>query len=133
MGEQMHTVLFADDTDEVRKLCCAVLQQHGCTVMEARDGYEALSLALDHPDPIDLLITDVVMPRLGGLDLCRAFKDCHPEARVLFISGYTAGQLDEGTTFLQKPFTPSQLRRRVDELLSEPECHASFRSDGLLV
>ena len=90
MGDKMRTVLFADDMEEVRAVSCAALQQHGYTVLAARDGFEALSLAREHRAPIDLLITDVKMPRLGGRDLCRALKDCHPEARVLFISGYPA-------------------------------------------
>jgi two-component system cell cycle sensor histidine kinase/response regulator CckA len=131
MGDKMRTVLFADDMEEVRAVSCAALQQHGYTVLAARDGFEALSLAREHQDPIDLLITDVKMPRLGGRDLCRALKDCHPEARVLFISGYPADELDEAASFLQKPFTPRVLLRRVSELLSERSAALDFRSDGL--
>ena len=67
----MGTVLFADDMEEVRALSCAVLQQHGYTVMAARDGGEALSVAREHREPIHLLITDVIMPTLGGPDLWR--------------------------------------------------------------
>jgi len=115
----MRTVLFAEDMEEIRAVSCAALQQHGYTVLAACDGFEALSLARDHRDPIDLLITDVMMPRLGGPDLCRALKDCHPEARVLFISGYPADELGEAASFLQKPFTPRVLLRRVSELLFE--------------
>ena len=115
----MRTVLFAEDMEEIRAVSCAALQQHGYTVLAARDGFEALSLAREHRDPIDLLITDVMMPRLGGPDLCRALKDCHPEARVLFISGYPADELGEAASFLQKPFTPRVLLRRVSELLFE--------------
>ena len=101
MGDKMRTVLFADDMEEVRAVSCAALQQHGYTVLAARDGCEALSVAREHREPIDLLITDVIMPRLGGPDLWRALKDCHPEARVSYISGYPADELDEAASFLQ--------------------------------
>ena len=132
-GNKMRTVLFAEDMEEVRTLSCAALQQHGYTVLPARDGLEALSLAREHRDPIDLLITDVMMPRLGGPDLWHALKDCHPEAGVLFISGYPADELDEASSFLQKPFTPHVLLRRVSELLSERSAAPGLRSDGLRV
>jgi len=132
-GDKMRTVLFADDVEEVRRLSCAALRQHGYTVLTARDGLEALSLAREHRDPIDLLITDVMMPRLGGPDLCRALKTCHPEARVLFISGYPADELDEAASFLQKPFTPRVLLRRVGELLPERSAALELRSDALRV
>ncbi len=129
----MSTILFADDMEEIRKLSCAALQQRGYTVLAARDGFEALFLAREYRDPIDLLITDIMMPRLGGPDLCRAFKDCHPEASVLFISGYPADELDETASFLQKPFTPRVLLCRVSELLSARSAAPDFRSDGLRV
>jgi two-component system, cell cycle sensor histidine kinase and response regulator CckA len=129
MGDKMGTVLFGDEMEEVKALSCAALQQHGYTVMAARDGCEALSVAREHRDPIDLLITDVMMPRLGGPDLCRALKDCHPEARVLFM--YPADELGEAASFLQKPFTPGVLLRRVSGLLSERSGALDFRSNGL--
>ena len=133
MGEPMRTILFADDMEEVRAISCAALQQQGYIVLAARDGFEALSLAREHRDPIDLLITDVMMPKLGGPDLLRALKDCHPEARVLFISGYAADELDEGASFLGKPFTPRELLRRVSELLSGRSAALDSQSDGLRV
>ena len=114
----MYTVLIADDMDAIRQLCCTVLQDHGYAVLDACDGQDALSLAQKHRGPIDLLITDMVMPRLGGLELSRAFKGVHPEAGVLFISGYHAEKLDTAASFLAKPFTRDVLLRRVDELLS---------------
>ena len=114
----MYTVLIADDMDAIRNLCCTVLRDHGYAVLDACDGKDALSVAQKHRGPIDLLITDIVMPRLGGLGLSRAFRDVHPEAGVLFISGYHAEELDATASFLAKPFTRDVLLRRVDALLS---------------
>ena len=124
----MQTVLFADDTDDIRKLSSAILQAHGYTVLEAADGYEALSLARNHRDPIHLLITDVVMPGLGGIGLFHAFKGLYPEASVLFISGYHEAELDAHASFLQKPFTPRTLLHRVRELLSDRSHALNLRS-----
>jgi len=124
----MQTVLFADDMEEVRIPFCALLQQQGYAVLEAADGYEALSLARSHRERIDLLITDVVMPRLSGPELCRAMKGVHPESGVLFISGYPAEGLGEAASFLQKPFTPGVLLRRVGELLAEQPSRAGAGS-----
>ena len=115
----MPTLLFADDMEEVRKPLCALLEQRGYTVLEAADGDEALSLARSHSSRIDLLITDIVMPGLGGPELRRAMKGVHPEARVLFISGYPMVSLDESAAFLQKPFKPNVLLDRVAELVAK--------------
>jgi two-component system cell cycle sensor histidine kinase/response regulator CckA len=112
----MVTILLVDDAEEVRILVRAVLRQEGYTVLEAGDGDEALPIARSHSCPIDLLITDILMPRLGGVELSCAFKRYHPEACVLFISG-SYEQLDPSLPFLQKPFTPEDLVRRVRELL----------------
>ena len=117
----MYTVLFADDTDVVRNLLCAALRQAGYCVLEAGDGYEGLLMSRRHTGPIHLLITDVVMPRMGGMELSRALKAHRPESSVLFISGYTADMLDQEVPFLQKPFTPDTLISRVAEILSESE------------
>ncbi len=114
----MLTILLADDAFPVRELCCKVLREHGYTVLDACDGQDALSLARQYRDKIDLLITDIVMPRLGGLGLSRAFRDVHPEAGVLFMSGYHTEELDTSASFLPKPFTGGVLLQRVGELLS---------------
>ena len=88
----MRTVLFADDMEEVRTLSCGALQQHGYTVLAARDGFEALSLAREHRDPIDMLITDVMMPRASGPDLCRKLRDCHLEVESFPITNERIGE-----------------------------------------
>jgi two-component system cell cycle sensor histidine kinase/response regulator CckA len=129
----MYTVLFAEDTDMVRELFCEALRRSGYCVLAAEDGVKALSLARRHPGPIHLLITDLMMPRLGGLELRRALRPFHPETGVLFISGYSPDELDSDTPFLQKPFTPVTLLARVTEILQSSESsracgssHSSF-------
>jgi DNA-binding response OmpR family regulator len=113
----MYTVLFTDDSEDVRKLFCGALRQSGYSVLEASNGYEALALARRHTGSIHLLITDVVMPRMGGLELSRVFRICLPKAAVMFISGYPADTLDHGALFLQKPFAPAMLLAKITEVL----------------
>ena len=90
----MYTILFADDTDIVRELFCEALRRSGYRVLEAEDGAKALSVARRHSGPIDLLITDIMMPHLSGPKLRRALGASHPETRVLFISGYAGDEVD---------------------------------------
>jgi DNA-binding response OmpR family regulator len=127
----MRTVLFADDMEDVRTLACAAVQQHGYTVLATGDGFEELSLARERRDPIDLLIRDVMMPRLCGPDLCRKVRDYYPEARVVYISGYPVDKRNEATSFIQKPFTPRVLLRRVSELLSNRTARPDFWSGSI--
>jgi two-component system, cell cycle sensor histidine kinase and response regulator CckA len=96
--------------------------------LEAEDGIEALSMARSHPGPIHLLIADIAMPRMGGLELRRTLSGCHPETSVLFISGYSEDALDAGDPFLQKPFTPIRLLVRAAEILQESEAPRAFAS-----
>ena len=117
----MYTVLFTDDSEDVRKLLCEALRQSGYSVLEAGDGCEALALARCHTDPIHLLITDVVMPRMGGLELSSVFRFCHPEAAVMFISGYPADTLGHDAPFLQKPFAPAMLLAKITEVVGARE------------
>jgi two-component system cell cycle sensor histidine kinase/response regulator CckA len=123
----MYTVLFADDTAVVRRLFCEVLRGSGYGVLEAEDGREALWVARRHRGPIHLLITDISMPRMGGLELRRAIGASHPETRVLLISGSTDA-LDADVQFLQKPFTPITLLARVTHILQESEAPRAFTS-----
>jgi two-component system cell cycle sensor histidine kinase/response regulator CckA len=117
----MYTVLFADDADIVRELFCDALRRSGYCVLEAPDGAKALSVARRHPGPIHLLITDVMMPQLRGPELWRALRASHPEAAVLFISGYAADEVHFDAPFLQKPFTPARLLARVIDILQASE------------
>jgi DNA-binding NtrC family response regulator len=125
-GDQLRgheTVLLAEDEAGVRELLRKILTEHGHIVLEARHGRDALLIADRHPRPIHLLVTDVVMPELGGRELAEALARKRPDLKVLYISGYTnaevgrRGVLDTETAFIQKPFTAEQLMRKVRETL----------------
>jgi PAS domain S-box-containing protein len=117
------TVLLAEDDDAVRTLVARTLERRGWRVLEARNAEEAEAIAARELSPILLLLTDVVMPGAGGRTLARRIARAHPEAKVLFMSGYTDnaivhnGELEPGTAFLQKPFSPDALERKIRELL----------------
>ena len=117
------TVLLAEDDKLVRKFVRSILQKSGYTVLEAHHGSEALRVALKHPGPIHLLLTDMVMPLMDGKLLAERTLALRPGIRVLFMSGYSEnavvhhGVLESGTTFLEKPFTVETLARKVREAL----------------
>ncbi|MCI0355109.1 MAG: PAS domain S-box protein [Acidobacteria bacterium] len=117
------TVLLVEDEESVRKLAAHCLREQGYTVLEASQGTEALQLCRERADPIHLLVTDVVMPGMGGRDLADQLIALRPDARVLFVSGYTGnaivhhGILDPGTFLLSKPFRPLDLAQKVREVL----------------
>jgi PAS domain S-box-containing protein len=121
------TILLAEDEGLVRELVIEILMQGGYTVLPARDGAEALRISEKHRGPIHLLITDVVMPRMNGRELARRMLSSRPEVKVIYISGYTEnaiihhGVLDPGMHFVQKPFRPSDLVRKVREVLDAPD------------
>lgn len=116
-------ILLVEDEDSVRMLGKEILTACGYNVIEAADGSEALRLALNAENPIDLVITDVVMPQMGGRELVERLMAANPQIRVLFTSGYTDdailrhGIIDKGADFLQKPFTFEALSRKVRALL----------------
>jgi signal transduction histidine kinase/ActR/RegA family two-component response regulator len=117
------TVLVAEDDEQVRAVIRRVLARAGYNVLEARSGGEALAIAERHLDSIDLLMTDVVMPEMGGPELAAALKSRRPALRLLYMSGYTDdsmlrhGLLEGDVSFIQKPLTPDLLLRRVRETL----------------
>jgi signal transduction histidine kinase len=117
------TVLVAEDEQMVRVLIRKVLEQAGYTVLLAASGEEALHLAERYDGPIHLLVSDVVMPGMNGRELMRRLVGRRPAVKVLYLSGYSDeaverhGVLDPGTAFMQKPFTPAALARRVREVL----------------
>ena len=120
------TVLLVEDEPLVRAMVARVLADEGLTVLEAANGEEALRLAEKRKvGSIDLLLTDVVMPRMGGIELAKQFKTSHPGTRVLLTSGYTDaaviqhGALDQDTPFMQKPFLPVDLLHKVREVLEK--------------
>ena len=117
------TVLVAEDEDGVRELLRKVLTEHGYTVLEARHGRDALMLAERYERPIQLLVTDVVMPEMGGGELAQRLTERRPDLRVLYVSGYTNDEVlrrgipGPGPAYVQKPFTPDELMRRVRGVL----------------
>jgi PAS domain S-box-containing protein len=120
------TLLLVEDEDAVRVLVRNVLREKGYRILEASRGEEALELAGQYGGPIDLLVTDVVMPQMNGRELARRLADLLPQIKVLYISGYAdnavwyQGGLDSGGAFLQKPFSPEALARKVREVLGGP-------------
>jgi CheY-like chemotaxis protein len=117
------TVLVVEDEEGVRRVLLGMLQQIGYQVFTAGGAQEAIDLCLSSEVPIQMLITDVVMPKMGGRELAERLRDFSPDLKVLFVSGYTDsaivhdGVLDAGTHFLQKPFTIGQLAGKVREVL----------------
>jgi two-component system, cell cycle sensor histidine kinase and response regulator CckA len=117
------TVLLVEDDAVVRGVAARILRRQGYQVLEADGGPMALELAARHEGPIDLLLTDVVMPKMSGDKVAAALLRQRPALRVLFVSGYTEnaiahhGVLDPGVEFLPKPYTPAELGRRVRALL----------------
>lgn len=120
------TILVAEDEDGVRSLTREVLEKYGYRVLEAANGEEALKVAEQHDGPLHLLLSDVVMPRMGGPELAQALLAKRPSVKVLYMSGYTdhpmvrRGVVNAGVAFLQKPFTPTVLVSRVREVLEAP-------------
>jgi PAS domain S-box-containing protein len=124
------TVLLVEDEDVVRNLARRVLHDSGYRVIEAGSGEEALRLAGEHADRIDLLLTDVVMPGMNGRELADRLAEIRPGTRVVFMSGYTEDVIvKRGVSgrraFLAKPFTPPMLARSVREALDAPARAAS--------
>lgn len=117
------TVLLVEDEEGVRRLAGTVLRRCGYVVLEAADGLDALAVLARTPLTIDLLVTDVIMPRMNGQELAAQVLRQFPGLKVLFVSGYTdevighGGVLDPGTGYLQKPFTLTALTRKVRETL----------------
>ena len=120
----------------VRAVTSRVLGAAGYTVIEAADGEEALAVIRSHVGPIDLLVSDVVMPNLGGLDLAKRVVGERPEIRILLVTGYNPEgmSLQDGdmrtVEFLHKPFTPSQLLTTVTTILARPATTSPSKTDG---
>ena len=119
------TVLVAEDDAALCKLIRNVLFSRGYHVLEAKNGQEALRIAEAHKGPIHLMISDVVMPRMSGRELAQRLHPLRPEMKVIYMSGYTDnaivrhGVLDPQLVFMQKPFTPQALARKVREVLDQ--------------
>ena len=117
------TILLVEDEDVVRGLARQILEQAGYHVLDARGGDEAIRLCRELRGPIDLLLTDVVMPETSGKEVADRLTELRPATRVLYMSGYTDdaivhhGVLDSDVEFIQKPFTPVALAQKVREVL----------------
>jgi PAS domain S-box-containing protein len=117
------TVLLCEDEERIRKLVLAMLIKHGYKVLEAETPELAIGLARDHSGPIDLLLTDIVMPKLSGNELAKTVQELRPKVKVLYMSGYTDNRvnaswvLDPDVPFLHKPFTAAGLMQKVREAL----------------
>ncbi len=119
------TILIADDEESVRKLVYTVLVQSGYSVLEAKDGKEALDLFEKNRDRVDMVLTDIVMPQMTGYQLGRQIERLDPAKKIIFMSGYRESQaedFDRSRPFLNKPFTPEVLLKQVRDTL---DAHAS--------
>jgi CheY-like chemotaxis protein len=116
------TILLAEDEEQVRELIAKTLRLEGYTVLEARNGIEAIGLAHEH-GKIDLLLTDVVMPGLNGRELWERLSSERPGLRALFTSGYPAdtvlrhGIAEGRVAYIEKPYLPSELTLKIREVL----------------
>lgn len=112
-------ILLVEDNDQVRHLANAILNRQGYRVISAKGGDEAINVLERHDGPLHLLLTDVVMPGMNGKALFEKICQCYPDAKVLYMSGYTpnviahSGILDEGIQLIQKPFTVNGLAEKI--------------------
>jgi DNA-binding NtrC family response regulator len=131
------TILLVEDEPSVRRLVSQMLQLTGYKVLEASNGREALGL-MDHVgQPVDLLLTDIVMPLMNGGTLAQRLSRRHPKMRVLFTSGYMDDVVVQevvamGAQFLPKPFTMEGLTQKVRQVLDEPWHGLVLRGGGTI-
>jgi two-component system cell cycle sensor histidine kinase/response regulator CckA len=117
------TVLIVEDDNSLRKLAQKSLQSHGYRVLVAENGEDALRINKEYDGTIDLMVTDVVMPKMGGRETAKRLQQLHPQMKVIYMSGYTDdsivhhGVLAPGLNFLEKPFSPEGLARKMREVL----------------
>jgi signal transduction histidine kinase/ActR/RegA family two-component response regulator len=124
------SILLVEDEDAVRELVRKILEARGYAVIEAPNGREGLKLCQTHPGKIDLLVTDVVMPEMGGREFAAAAVKLRPGLKVVFVSGHTQDVIlkegiQHGEAFLQKPFDPVQLAQKVRDTLDSDARHAN--------
>jgi two-component system cell cycle sensor histidine kinase/response regulator CckA len=122
-GPMRQTILLVEDEDMVRGLMCEVLEQEGYEVLACSAPAEAIEVSRRHDRPIDLLLTDVVMPGMNGREMADRIHEILPQLQVVFMSGYTEhalthdGQVDPKIEYLQKPFTLKALTQKLAKVL----------------
>jgi CheY-like chemotaxis protein len=137
IGRGSETILVVEDQEGFREVMVDVLKESGYTVIEAANGRDALAKIKDYKGDIHMVISDVIMPEMSGASLVQELKQVLPAAKTLFVSGYTGdamyrhGGFTEEAEFLQKPFTPSALARKVREILSKDN-DSGIKSKGIL-
>lgn len=120
------TILLVEDNAEVRQVATRILRRNGYRVLEAVNGADALRVYESEPASVDLVVTDIVMPEMGGAELAERIREVQPDARFLFTSGYTEDAvmrqsfLTAGEAFIEKPFTPASLAQKARETLDSP-------------
>ena len=124
MAQRRETILVVDDVEAVRKMVCAMLSQSGYGCLEASDGLEAVRL-LNSTDHVHLVLTDLVMPNMGGSDLADHLSRTRPQMRIIFMSGYNEDPMVRGvdkvsSIFLAKPFTAAALNEKIRQTLDRP-------------
>jgi CheY-like chemotaxis protein len=123
------TILLVEDEEGLRALALRILQSRGYKVLESKSPEDAVQIGKRHSERIDLMLTDVVMPGMSGPDIAEHLAFLRPNMKVIYMSGYTDdsvvrhGVLEPGTQFLQKPFTPTTLTRKVREVLDTGHDH----------
>jgi two-component system, cell cycle sensor histidine kinase and response regulator CckA len=124
-SQHRETILVIEDEEMVRELVCTVLSEQGYTILCTGNGHEGLRMAREHEGPIDLLVSDVIMPQITGPEIARELLAARPKTKVLYISGYSDADISEdgvlspSVQLLGKPFAPDALSRRVREVLDD--------------
>jgi CheY-like chemotaxis protein len=123
MPKGSETILVVEDQEMVRDLACQILRMQGYQVLQAADGNTAISLCQEYGDPIDLILTDVVMPQMSGRQMIEKISPLHPNIKVLYMSGYSKDAvqqsgLDSQIAFIHKPFSSAALAYKVREALT---------------
>ena len=119
------TILVVEDQDDVRKTVLSILKRYNYQTLEASSGGEALRIVESYEDPIDLMLTDVIMPERSGKESADQLRSLRPQMKVLYMSGYPAdvisrqGVLDPGIEYIEKPFTPEGLAEKVRTVLDK--------------
>jgi CheY-like chemotaxis protein len=123
--ERLETILVVDDAEPIRKMVCSMLSFSGYNCLEAADGQEALGIIRESPSSVNLVLTDIVMPEMGGTELARQITELRPDLPIIFMSGYSDDPVvrtleHSPALFLPKPFTSAALTEKVRAALDNP-------------